>query len=239
MKKASVRYGATVILGLLCGAVPAVLLQGGCLDECAEYVECTASPGLRYVQCSDEYYFNDGASFSGEGETSSHCYCSRVPIECTDGTTASVCNTMPIDGNVSFERSDGTKAPLLDGLAACIGVGPCALSTEMCEYESWYLKCGSGASQRFLTPEGVIVTTEVAAVAACNVADDDGGGDSGAGVSGRCAGHVEDCLDLADCSASVACWSDALEACRSSPLCTFNDDMDSCIVDQACRWESY
>jgi hypothetical protein len=228
MKEAYVRKGITSVFGLLLGVASATLVQGGCVDECEEYVECTAAPGLRYVLCGEaDYRFNDGAELTSEAAAFDYCYCNQQPLECTDGATAKMCNTMPVDGRASFQRSDGAAPPLLDGVAACVGVSPCELSTENCDFESWYLKCGSGSARVFVMAQGTVFGTEAEAVAACNLRD----------RSGSCRRATDNCSTLTNCRASDACWSDVLDECRSSPLCSSSSDESRCIADPACQWE--
>lgn len=223
MKATRIRNGITSLSGLLLGAIAATMVHGGCIDECGEYVECTTAPGLRYVLCGESTYrFNDGAEFSSHQAAFDHCYCNHQPLECTDGTTAKMCNTLPIDDRVTFERSDGEMAPLLDGVAQCIGASTCGFSTENCGFESWYVRCGN----RFVSSQGDVYTTESEAVVACNV-------ETGLG---SCRRAIEDCATLTNCRNSDACWNDTLDRCESSPRCS-SHDLTKCLSDAACRWE--
>lgn len=218
-------------LGVISAAAP------GCAPDCAsitedDYTECTSHPGLRYTVCgSSAYEFNDGAHFDDLGFASDYCYCGIGQLECKDGRLASMCNFGPLDGTASLVYDDGTRAALENGTAACLGYDTCALETNNCSFNGWYLRC-AGTAVRYVSSTTQIFSDQGEALIACNPQGPDGS------PAGYCEDAIADCSELPDCDASEAC-KDETFFCSSVVICSNNDDLTSCAADPACKWELY
>jgi hypothetical protein len=233
-----VRLARFLPIALCIGALPALLAApvGGCAYGCDAFLECTARPGLRYVACDDDRHeFNDGTSQQDRDAALDYCFCSKDLLECVDGPSLSLCNLKPFDGREVTVDPGGNLAYLPDSVRDCLQYETCTIETMDCKFNGWYLRCDTGGGgMRYVTAGAKVVTLEAEALQSCKLpGGDDPGGD------GYCTEAIDDCAELAVCSASVACYSDILLECRSSPLCSFNDDLNSCAADPACEWMTY
>lgn len=216
-------------LGFLYGVLPA-LSQTACTVDCGTYSECTTFSGLRYVGCSNgRYYFNDGAVISDEQETVDYCYCSVNTLSCADGSTLTLCNTIPLDGDTFASSSTGGIVDLEDGVAACIAADACEFVTTGCSYRGWYLQCTSGAQTRYVSAQAAFVASSADATRECNPS-----GGAASSTDGFCEDRIASCSTVADCSDSPACEYD----CDAEPLCSLNETQVSCANDPACQWRA-
>ncbi len=233
------RSAAAVGLAGALGITLALALPSGCGSSCGDFVDCPSRAGLRYVRCGgDRYEFNDGATKSTEKDAIDYCYCNLVPIECTNGDDATMCNTGTLDGDPQVWVGSDDGEDLEEGVADCLGYSGCRITSTGCTFLGWYLECEDAGEQRYVGADGTVYSSSSSVIATCDV--EPGAGDSldlDPSGSGFCNEAIDSCALLSSCVASEACWSEALDECRDTPFCGTYGDESSCEGDLACRWE--